>query len=50
MENNNSVCYVGIVTEVKAIEGADNIELCVVGGWNSIVKKGEYTVGDLQVL
>jgi hypothetical protein len=27
MENNNSVCYVGIVTEVKAIEGADNIEL-----------------------
>jgi len=26
MENNNSVCYVGRVTEVKAIEGADNIE------------------------
>jgi RNA ligase (TIGR02306 family) len=50
MENNNSVCYVGIVTEVKAIEGADNIELCVVGGWNSIVKKGEYTVGDYVVV
>ena len=41
MENNNSVCYVGRVTEVKAIEGADNIELAVVGGWNAIVKKGE---------
>jgi RNA ligase (TIGR02306 family) len=50
MENNNSVCYVGIVTEVKAIEGADNIELCVVGGWNSIVKKGEYTVHDYVVV
>ena len=50
MENQNSVCYVGIVTEVKAIEGADNIELAVVGGWNAIVKKGEYTVGEYVVV
>jgi RNA ligase (TIGR02306 family) len=50
MENNNSVCYVGVVTEVKAIEGADNIELGVVGGWNAIVKKGEYTVGEYVVV
>ena len=50
MENNNSVCYVGVVTEVKAIEGADNIELGVVGGWNAIVKKSEYTVGDYVVV
>jgi RNA ligase (TIGR02306 family) len=45
MENQNSVCYVGRVTEVKAIEGADNIELVVVGGWNCITKKGDYEVG-----
>jgi len=50
MENNNSVCYVGVVTEVKAIEGADNIELGVVGGWNAIIKKGEYTVGEHVVI
>jgi RNA ligase (TIGR02306 family) len=50
MENNNSVCYVGRVTEVKAIEGADNIELAVVGGWNTITKKGEYKVDDLVVV
>ena len=50
MENNNSVCYVGSVTEVKAIEGADNIELAVVGGWNAITKKGEYQVGSLVVV
>lgn len=50
MENNNSVCYVGVVTEVKAIDGADNIELGVVGGWNAIIKKGEYTVGDYVVV
>jgi RNA ligase (TIGR02306 family) len=50
MENNNSVCYVGKVTEIKAIEGADNIELAVVGGWNAITKKGEYSVGNLVVI
>ena len=50
MENNNSVCYVGTVTEVKAIEGADNIELAVVGGWNAIVKKGEYKVDDAVII
>jgi RNA ligase (TIGR02306 family) len=50
MENQNSVCYVGKITEIKAIEGADNIELAVVGGWNAITKKGEYGVGDLVVI
>lgn len=50
MENQNSCCYVGVVTEVKAIEGADNIELGIVGGWQAIIKKGEYTVGDHVVV
>jgi RNA ligase (TIGR02306 family) len=50
MENQNSVCYVGKVTEIKTIEGADNIELAVVGGWNCITKKGEYKVDDLVVI
>jgi RNA ligase (TIGR02306 family) len=50
MENQNSVCYVADITEVKPIEGADNIELAVVGGWNCITKKGEYAKGDLVVV
>ncbi len=50
MENQNSVCYVGKVTEIKAIEGADNIELAVVGGWNAITKKGAQTVGEHVVV
>jgi len=50
MENNNSVCFVGKVTEIKPIDGADNIELVVVNGWNCISKKGEYTVDDLAVI
>lgn len=47
MENNNSVCFVGKVTDIKPIEGADNIELVVVNGWNCISKKGENHVKQL---
>jgi RNA ligase (TIGR02306 family) len=50
MENNDSVCYVAKINEIKPIEGADNIELAIVGGWNCITKKGEYTAGDLIVV
>lgn len=47
MENNNSVCFIAKINEIKKIEGADNIELAIVGGWNCIIKKDEYNVGDL---
>ena len=47
MENNNSCCFVAKINEVKAIEGADNIEQAVIGGWNCIVKKGSHKVNDL---
>ena len=50
MENLNSVCYVARVNEIKPIEGADNIELLVVGGWNCISKKNEFKVGQLTVI
>ena len=50
MENNNSVCYVAKINEIKSIEGADNIELAIIGGWNCITKKGTHTVGDLIVV
>ena len=50
MENLNSCCFVAKINEVKAIEGADNIEQAVIGGWNCIVKKGEFKEGDLTVV
>jgi RNA ligase (TIGR02306 family) len=50
MENNNSVCYVATINEIKSIEGADNIELAVIGGWNCITKKGEYKSDDLVII
>jgi RNA ligase (TIGR02306 family) len=45
MENNNSVCFVAEITEIKEIQGADNIELAIAGGWNCITPKGEYNQG-----
>lgn len=50
MENNNSCCFVAKINEVKAIEGADNIELVIAGGWNAITKKGEFKEGDLTII
>jgi RNA ligase (TIGR02306 family) len=50
MENQNSVCFVAKINEVKAIEGADNIEQVIVGGWNAITKKGEFKEGDLTII
>lgn len=50
MENNNSCCFIATIKEVKAIEGADNIELVIAGGWNAITKKGEFKEGDLTVI
>ena len=50
MENNNSVCYMATINEIRPIEGADNIELAVVGGWNCITKKGEQKIGDVAII
>ena len=50
MENQNSVCFVAKINEVKAIEGADNIEQAVIGGWNTIVKKGTHQAGQLVIV
>ena len=37
------------VLTTKPIEGADAIELAVVDGWQTVIKKGEFQVGDLCV-
>jgi RNA ligase (TIGR02306 family) len=50
MENVNSCAYVAKIDEIKEIVGADKIEQARIGGWNCIIQKGEYNVGDLVVV
>jgi RNA ligase (TIGR02306 family) len=50
MENVNSVAYVAKIDEIKEIVGADKIEQALIGGWNCIIQKGEYNLGDLVVV
>lgn len=37
------------IDAIKPIEGADAIELAVLGGWQTVIKKGEYSVGERAV-
>ena len=35
------------IVKITPIEGADSIETCTVKGWEVVIKKGEFNVGDL---
>ena len=43
------LCYVVTVDDIKPIDGADNVEIAVVGGWRIMVRKGTFSIGDLAV-
>lgn len=43
------MAYVVKVDSVRPIDGADAIEVAEVNGWKVVVKKGEYSEGDLAV-
>ncbi len=50
MQNNNSVCFIAKINEIRTIEGADNIQLAIVGGWSCIVKKDAHSVDELVIV
>lgn len=37
------------IADIQPIEGADSIEVATVDGWKVVVKRGEFSVGDLAV-
>ena len=43
------MAYIVKIDNITPIENADAIEVARVGGWKVVVKKGEYSVGDLAV-
>jgi RNA ligase (TIGR02306 family) len=50
MENQNSVCFVARINEIKEIPNADNIEQAIIRGWSCIIQKGQYSEGGLVVV
>lgn len=43
------LAYTVTIDSITPIEKADNIELAHVGGWNVIIRKHEFSVGDMAV-
>lgn len=44
-----ALAYTVTIDSITPIEKADNIELAHVGGWNVIIRKNEFNVGDMAV-
>ena len=40
------LCYVTLIDAIEPIEGSDNCECAVVGGWRVMVRKNEFKKGD----
>lgn len=49
VDGKRALAYIVKIDNISSIEGADNIELAHIGGWNVIVHKQEYQPGDLSI-
>ena len=49
INDKRALAYIVAIDSITQIDGADNIELAHIGGWNVIVKKEEFKAGDLGV-
>lgn len=46
-QSKRALVTIRLIRDIVPIEGADAIECAVVDGWQCVVKKGEFTAGDL---
>lgn len=47
--NQRELAYIVTIDDIRSIEGADNVELAIVGGWTIMVKKNQFQPGDLGI-
>ena len=43
------LAYVVKIDDIRPIEGADNVELAIVGGWHIMVRKNQFSINDYGV-
>ena len=43
------LAYVVIISNIEPIQGSDNCECAIVGGWHIMVRKGEFHPGDVGI-
>lgn len=48
-DGQRELAYIVQVDDIQPIEGSDNCECAVVGGWHAMVRKGAFKVGDFGV-
>ena len=46
MEEKRKLVSIQTIDDIQPIENADNIEVALVGGWNIVIRKGEFKKGD----
>ena len=42
MEEKRKLVSIQTIDDIQPIENADNIEVALVGGWNIVIRKGEF--------
>lgn len=50
MENENSVCFSAVIEDIKPIEGAERLVQAVISGWECVIQKDKYNIGDKVVI
>ena len=48
-DGTRELAYVVTIDKIEPIQGSDNCEAAIVGGWRVMVRKGTFKAGDLAI-